>query len=155
MICKWTLPHPHTPHIRTHKYTTHTTPTPPHSHHPPHMAHLCPWKISCDSSTTFHILTVRSLMPAVTGRSRLRQSIEETLSWWPNLQRKKRRERKGWGNGGRVRVRRTGWVEERGGIEEEENLEGGEGEKKKKREMELKRRRRRWEGGEKRREEGI
>lgn len=31
MICKWTLPHPHPPHIRTHKYTNPTTHTsPPH-----------------------------------------------------------------------------------------------------------------------------
>ena len=47
--------------------------------------HLCPWKTSCDSSMIFHTLTVRSFMPAVTGRSRLRQSMDDTLSWWPNL----------------------------------------------------------------------
>ena len=85
--------------------------------------HLCPWNTSCDSSITFHTLTVRSFMPADTGRSRLRQSMDDTLSWWPNLkggQAKDEREQ-------RERVR-GGDKEEKGGL-----IEGGwwRGKKKK------------------------
>ena len=51
------------------------------------MAYLCPWNISCDSSTIFHIRMLPSRAPDVTTRSCDRTSMPVILSWWPNLAR--------------------------------------------------------------------
>ena len=51
----------------------------------PSPPYLCPWNTSWDSSSTFHTLRLRSLVPAVTGRSRWRQSMDDKPSWCPNL----------------------------------------------------------------------
>lgn len=47
--------------------------------------HSCPLKTSCVSSAIFHTRTVRSRPPAVTHRSRPRQSKPVIASWCPNL----------------------------------------------------------------------
>ena len=44
------------------------------------IMYLCPLKTSCDSSMIFHTRRVRSLAPAVTGLSLLKQFISTTES---------------------------------------------------------------------------
>lgn len=47
--------------------------------------YICPWKTSCDSSITFHILILASRPPDVIARSRVKLSISVIASWWPKL----------------------------------------------------------------------